>query len=342
MENNDKIEKLSAFIDGELSPEERAGLEAALHEDTQLQEDLNALRRLDSFYRSLEKKEAPPQFERAVRKKLERSPRMRLFGWTGSKHGTSEQVSVLSAPRAIRLRRTVLKQKPVWHLVAAAACLMLVLAATLYQLSMFSRNTNRLTVSLNRNTAHPTSPSPTARASSANQEAVQTIVGEKETTADAVEKSQLEAFETDTVPNTTPPYLKQEIGQPQLRAKTAETSAANAPSPQSEATEVQRLSSGRIDSYDKSFEEISAKIHEEKAESRKSSKELVRRLEDREFIFEENEWHERGYSGEETISLSRDAKETSQFFAQHTSLSPILHWKEPVVFRVNDRWYRLR
>ncbi|HOJ32235.1 MAG TPA: hypothetical protein PKY35_01625 [Candidatus Hydrogenedentes bacterium] len=318
MENKDKIEKLLSYIDGELSPEDRVEMEALLHEDIQLQQDLEAFRRVNVLYRGLEKKHAPPEFEHMVRKRLERTP------------------------RTIRFRRPGLKEKPVWHLVAAAACLMLVLAATLYQLSLVSRNTNRFTVSLNRTAADQTSPSPAAEALSVGQKSDEIMPQKKQTSAESFEEPEPEGVESHTPPTTSPAQEKADMELPQLPTKTVDTFAEKMSLSQSADTKNDGLSSGRLGVDDKLLEKPLARELRKQALAKKDDKETIRQLAGREFIFEENEWRERGYSGEETLSLSRDAKETSQFFSQHAPLAPILQWKEPVVFRIDSKWYRLR
>lgn len=361
MENNDKIEKISSYIDSELSSEERKELESMLREDVQLQEDLEAFRRIDALYRSLEKKRAPSEFQQIVRKKLERSP------------------------RAIRFRRPGLKQKPVWHLVAAAACLVLVLAATLYQLSLFTRNTSRFTVSLNRDTAPQASPSAAAKTLSANQESDKPRLEKSDTSVSSSENAVLEPFESqpattgDKTLNTIPPVRERFESYPETSAPPAPmepemappqsgTMASTSPVPSTMASEMappqsdttaseilarkrasfrsaakdEALSSGRLGSEEGWAEKTLPWKSGSKVQAEESNKEIVRHLEGRDFIFQENEWRERGYSGEETLSLSRDAKETSQFFSQHAPLAPILQWKEPVVFRTDSRWYRLK
>lgn len=69
--NRDEIrERFSPLLDGELSPEERAEVEAALSEDAELLRELDALKRVDQLYANLPPLAAPDGFEDGVRSAL--------------------------------------------------------------------------------------------------------------------------------------------------------------------------------------------------------------------------------------------------------------------------------
>jgi hypothetical protein len=65
-------EQLSAYLDGELSDAERAGLEQALADDRKLTRELAELRMTRALVRSLPREEAPADFARRVMARLER------------------------------------------------------------------------------------------------------------------------------------------------------------------------------------------------------------------------------------------------------------------------------
>jgi hypothetical protein len=69
--NRDEIrERFSPLLDGELGPEERAEVEAALSEDAELLRELDALKRVDQLYANLPPLAAPDGFEDGVRSAL--------------------------------------------------------------------------------------------------------------------------------------------------------------------------------------------------------------------------------------------------------------------------------
>ncbi len=69
--NRDEIrERFSPLLDGELGPEERAEVEAALSEDAELLRELDALKRVDHLYANLPPVSAPEGFEDGVKTTL--------------------------------------------------------------------------------------------------------------------------------------------------------------------------------------------------------------------------------------------------------------------------------
>lgn len=69
--NRDEIrERFSPLLDGELGPEERAEVEAALSEDAELLRELDALKRVDHLYANLPPVSAPEGFEDGVKSAL--------------------------------------------------------------------------------------------------------------------------------------------------------------------------------------------------------------------------------------------------------------------------------
>ena len=75
MKNRDDIrDQFSPLLDGELSPEERAAMEAVLSGDAELLRELDSLKRVDDLYRALPAEAAPANLEQVVRDRI-RPPR---------------------------------------------------------------------------------------------------------------------------------------------------------------------------------------------------------------------------------------------------------------------------
>ncbi len=70
MDRDEIRERFSPLLDGELSPEERAEVEAALSDDAELLRELDALKRVDQLYANLPPEKAPEGFEDGVRSAL--------------------------------------------------------------------------------------------------------------------------------------------------------------------------------------------------------------------------------------------------------------------------------
>jgi predicted anti-sigma-YlaC factor YlaD len=71
---------LSAYIDGEVTEEEKHLVEAHLNECDACQTTMTEFSRLHTFYSELEKQEAPAGFRQRVTQRLEAQPRM-LLPW---------------------------------------------------------------------------------------------------------------------------------------------------------------------------------------------------------------------------------------------------------------------
>jgi hypothetical protein len=74
-------DEFSPLLDGELSAEERAAIEARLAGDADLLRELEALKRVDQLYRSMPTEQAPAGFEERVRRALQEpvAPQIRRF-----------------------------------------------------------------------------------------------------------------------------------------------------------------------------------------------------------------------------------------------------------------------
>lgn len=71
MNNKDDIrDQFSPLLDGELSPEERASVEASLSHDAELLRELDAMKRVDDLFRAMPAVSAPDNFEAVVRERI--------------------------------------------------------------------------------------------------------------------------------------------------------------------------------------------------------------------------------------------------------------------------------
>ena len=101
-------EEFSALLDGELTPEARAVIEAHLSECAECLRELERFKRVDAAYRALPQRRAPADFEQRVADALR--------------------------PQVIRLRRPALRHRRVWPLLAAAAMVLVMLGGAFLQL----------------------------------------------------------------------------------------------------------------------------------------------------------------------------------------------------------------
>jgi negative regulator of sigma E activity len=74
-------EQLTAYLDGELDPAERAAVESALAADPALREELEALRRVSGLLRRHGPVDAPPDFVRGVLERARQEPAPRTSWW---------------------------------------------------------------------------------------------------------------------------------------------------------------------------------------------------------------------------------------------------------------------
>ncbi len=107
MDREEIREQFSPILDDELSPDERAAIEADLAQDAELLRELHSLKRVDELFRRMPPVHAPKEFEAGVRAKL--------------------RPNVLRFPAAVLTRRRVLS------IAAAAAVLVLVAGVVMVQ-----------------------------------------------------------------------------------------------------------------------------------------------------------------------------------------------------------------
>ena len=101
-------EEFSALLDGELTPEARAAIEAHLSECAGCLRELERFKRVDAAYRALQQHRAPADFEQRVAEALR--------------------------PKVIRQRRPAPRHRRVWPLLAAVAAVLVMLGGAFLQL----------------------------------------------------------------------------------------------------------------------------------------------------------------------------------------------------------------
>jgi len=62
---------------------------------------------------------------------------------------------------------------------------------------------------------------------------------------------------------------------------------------------------------------------------------------DRLFELRENTWVEKGYEGEKTVSVYRNSESLRQLIERHSELSTITTLGDRVIFRLEEKWYRI-
>lgn len=78
--SDDDILRLNAYLDDELDPGERAALQAELSERPELRDELEGLKRTLELVSSAPELPPPPDFDRAVQRRIRRRSRGRYFG----------------------------------------------------------------------------------------------------------------------------------------------------------------------------------------------------------------------------------------------------------------------
>lgn len=99
-------QEFSALLDGELTPEKRAAIEAHLAESAEDLRELDGYKRVDALFRGLPREEAPEELEKRLETELRRGP--------------------------LQFTARRLHQRQVWPLLSAAAMFLLVCGTALY------------------------------------------------------------------------------------------------------------------------------------------------------------------------------------------------------------------
>ena len=110
MERDELRDQFSPLLDEELSPDERAVVEAELAEDAELLRELDSIKRVDDLYRHMPPVNAPAGLEDRVREEV-----------TGN---------------VVRIGRTRLRKQPAMRILAVAALFLIVVGVGIYRFGM--------------------------------------------------------------------------------------------------------------------------------------------------------------------------------------------------------------
>lgn len=92
MNGTPSIERLSAWLDDELTPDERAEVEKLLAESPELRQEADELRRLSSHLKGLPVGQAPSDLQQAVMQSIRSQPEKRLAGDTVTSSARQERL----------------------------------------------------------------------------------------------------------------------------------------------------------------------------------------------------------------------------------------------------------
>jgi hypothetical protein len=337
-EARDIRDLLSPWLDGELDPDARAAVEAALEKDAALRGELDAMRQLDRFCRDLDPVTAPPELEAGIRRRLD--------------------ARVVAFPRRLPARR-------VWPLAAAAVLVVALSMPLLYRLSAPHRMQTKMmapaadetadTVQLARGElAEENAPSPEAvsagiradgggrREPAPAEEATVFSVEEDESAPPAKARGQQagasaaglsiqnrDLEKAAPAGEQRPGYAAREKTPPQPIAEAApeipETVAGAAPLPLPAPPE-----------------KLDAEPPETMKKAETAAPETLRQSAgNRIFVLRENIWIQEGYAGEKTQPLPRDASFLATLVELHPEIGEIAALGPEVILLHGDTWYHL-
>lgn len=417
MTNRDDIrEQFSPLLDGELSPEERAVVEAALSDDAELLRELDSLKRVDDLFRALPAETAPGDFEDAIRRRVH--PRMAAAAaavpprrakprrlWVGglaaaavlavcagviafnvNRYSAPTQMAAnydmaakeAPKPAAAQMESESLRDRnwsasksapmPAGGVAPAdaptggsapldAAARSEEMAALGYAgpsaPSEESKGREDFPIGLERQTA--TKGAAAGAVAGANRrkmdDSANGILDERDhvargtTSPDAapvpssppardMQKIEPESAEKDVVQKQISLGMEAEIAPPPAMSEPVAAAAPEPPVPVGQGsapaaeTEVRRMQSVAQTGV----------AGERKAGSKDSG---AREIGGRTFTLREGVWYEDGYNAEPISNVARQSELLRELMTKHTGLRDLLEFREAVVFKVSDRWYKL-
>ena len=160
-----------------------------------------------------------------------------------------------------------------------------------------------------------------------------------ETKAKAISTNTIVPTETPMAAgNHSPPTPKMPLPEPPASSSVGISAAPATPAPVRYSKEMDKTGSDKgvsAPSRPAGRVERSAQKH---AEVLPREKQIV---EGRSFELRENIWVEKGYEGEETITLYQDSAPLRQLTERHSDLSKIAALGERVIFRLEGKWYQI-
>lgn len=401
MKNRDDIrDQFSPLLDGELSPEERARVEAALSEDAELLRELDSLKRVDDLYRALPAVSAPANFEADIRERLHpshlvtaacapsmaRKERRRRMVWPGL--AAAAAVLVCVGGVMVTINRSAGRLQMAGDYAKAAGPMAQTSAAPVYRDAPASPVTPDTAPPLKDEAGRPTgeqllqAPSavemPKLKQSSEGREfrtdnaasAFGAVAGKQQdkNRADTDETAQTrKGGETDRLLETAPPLREGLVPQAGSHVESAEVEASDlqdkgldpakstpemlnygkeaksgVPTDTPAPTPVPPPASAAPEPPIAQAKKEAA--HKSSAENGVAILGLAGRAQTigpRSFTLRDGVWYESGYNDETTTSLKRGSRAMRDLIAQHGDLKDLPTLKEAVVFKVEDKWYKL-
>lgn len=369
-------EEFAALLDGELNPEERLALEAHLAQCSDCLRELDGYKRVDTLYRALPVRVAPPEFEAKVRERLR--PRVRILGRGASQRAfwpalaLAASLLVVAGFLAVRhLEPGTMGMASTKEMAADTAM------PPSAPLAASSENARRLMAaeSAPKSASAPAEENALSGGmagaaagagltqmpalSGAGGVEQRTAAEERASSRDTVNAPRgLSGTVTDrlglepapsapapgaagSVVTSTPP--------PALEAATAEPEKMDA-SPSllqvQEKTKREAIQPGRESGLDRLEAPASAPpsappppVVQQNFFERAPVRKQVG---DATFTLRDGVWVQSDYGGQETVKLARQSAETTRVLAAHEELAGVLELGERVVFKAGDTWYELQ
>ncbi len=339
-EADDMREDYSPLLDGELSPERRAAIEARLAESAEELREFEALRRVDELFRALPRHAAPPAFEASVR----------------------EAIASQSAPPVLRMRR-----KTVFPRVGLAAAALLLVVSGVWFFVHAPREDRFMTASTkSRDSSSYQTQSPENHlAGDAGAARMETEKSDEnfffsdrspapraETQADSLAASTAPptAAFAKTPPASAPPGIAVRAD-PEPPASQTTTLSAPPASPVAVEAPLSHPSNPEIVSREKTdgtihdIEAFTIGAQEGKASrgagglNAPQTEQTAKRV----FVLRENAWVQQEYAQEPAKTVARDSSVVRALMEHDEDLRNLLDLLEaPVIVRVDTTWYHIQ